>query len=111
MNRGFALWENWAELRIPLVPNILAFDWFFDADVVKATPEDFFRDLSIEDWRFSLGGGFRFTIAQFPFRFLFAKRFRVENGSVQWQGGSMFKNANKPSSGIDFVISFAVPTN
>jgi outer membrane protein insertion porin family len=111
MNRGFALWENWAELRIPLVPNILAFDWFFDADVAKTTPDDFFSRLKIEDWRFSYGGGLRFTIAQFPFRFLLAKRFIIEDGQVKFQPGSMFKQANDPTSGLDFVISFAVPTN
>jgi outer membrane protein insertion porin family len=111
MSRGFSLWENWAELRVPLFPGILAFDLFFDADVVKATPEDFFNNLAIEDWRFSLGGGFRFTIAQFPFRFLLAKRFKVVDGRVEWQSGSMFRDAGRPTSGLDFVISFAVPTN
>ncbi|MDR2314066.1 MAG: outer membrane protein assembly factor BamA [Spirochaetaceae bacterium] len=111
MTRGFALWENWVELRFPLFANILALDLFFDADVVKDTPKDFFNNLSISDWRFSLGGGFRFTIAQFPFRFLLAKRFRVVDGRVEWQSGSMFKNADKPNSGLDFVVSFAVPTS
>jgi outer membrane protein insertion porin family len=111
MNRGFAMWENWAELRIPLVPNLLAVDWFFDADVVKATPQDFFGNLSMSDWRFSYGGGLRFTIAQFPFRFLLAKRFRIVDGKVQFEPGSMFKQSNDPTSGLDFVISFAVPTN
>jgi outer membrane protein insertion porin family len=109
-SRGYALWENWLELRIPLVPNLLAFDWFFDADVAKKTPEDFFRRLSIEDWRFSFGGGFRFTIPQFPFRFLIAKRFRIVNGNVQWQGGNMFQSSGNPSSGLDFIISFALTT-
>ncbi|MDR2072394.1 MAG: outer membrane protein assembly factor BamA [Spirochaetaceae bacterium] len=111
MTRGFALWENWAELRFPLFPGILAFDLFFDADVVKDTPKNFFNNLSISDWRFSLGGGFRFTIAQFPFRFLLAKRFKIVDGRVEWQSGSMFRNADRPNSGLDFVVSFAVPTN
>jgi outer membrane protein insertion porin family len=111
MNRGFALWENWAELRFPLVPNLLAVDWFFDADVVKPTPQDFFNNLSLDEWRFSYGGGIRFTIAQFPFRFLLAKRFKIIDGQVKFEPGSMFKQSNDPTSGLDFVISFAVPTS
>jgi outer membrane protein insertion porin family len=111
MNRGFALWESWAELRFPLVPNVLAFDWFFDADVVKPTPKELFTTLSLDEFRFSYGGGIRFTIAQFPFRFLLAKRFIIRNGHVEFQSGSMFRQANDPTSGLDFVISFAVPTS
>ncbi|MDR2553278.1 MAG: outer membrane protein assembly factor BamA [Treponema sp.] len=110
-NRGYALWENWVELRIPLVPNLLAFDWFFDADVKKDTPRDFFGSLMLEDWRFSIGGGFRFTIPQFPFRFLLAKRFRIVDGKVQWQPGALFSNPGNNTSGLDFVISFAIPTS
>jgi outer membrane protein insertion porin family len=118
MNRGFALWENWAELRFPLVPNLLAFDLFFDADLASGIysnsmvfPDEFFGNLDIKHWRFSMGGGFRFTIAQFPFRFLLAKRFQVENGNIIWKGGNLFKRSNEPASGFDFVISFAIPTN
>jgi len=117
-NRGFALWENWVELRMPLVQNLLAFDLFFDADLASGTyskttvlPNEFFSKLDAEHWRFSMGGGFRFTIAQFPFRFLLAKRFKVENGSVAWQSGNMFKRSGDSTSGLDFVISFAIPTN
>ena len=109
-NGGYALWENWVELRIPLVHNLLAFDWFFDADVVKKNPYDFSHTMSIEDWRFSFGGGFRFSIPQFPFRFLLAKRFKVVDGEVQWQRGNMFGGGADSTSGLDFVISFALTT-
>jgi outer membrane protein insertion porin family len=101
-NRGLALWENWAEIRMPIVPGILALDWFFDAAAIKDTPELFFNDISIEDMRFSLGGGLRFAIPQFPFRFIFAKRFQVVDGSVEWIDGNM--------GNLDFVISFALST-
>jgi outer membrane protein insertion porin family len=107
-NRGLALWENWAEIRIPVVTGILAWDFFFDAAGVKNTPRDFFTDFHSGDMRYSFGGGFRFTIPQFPFRFLFAKRFKVEDGNVVWQKGAIFSSANRPRSGIDFVISFAL---
>jgi outer membrane protein insertion porin family len=102
LNRGLALWENWAEIRMPIVPGILALDWFIDAAAVEATPDTFFHELSIEDMRFSLGGGLRFAIPQFPFRFIFAKRFHVVDGSVEWINGNM--------GNLDFVISFALST-
>jgi outer membrane protein insertion porin family len=118
LRRGFALWENWAELRFPLVKNVLAFDLFFDAALASGMysntmvlPDEFFNNLDAEHWRFSMGGGFRFTIAQFPFRFLLAKRFKVVNGKVEMQPGNVFRQADKPDSGMDFVISFAIPTN
>jgi outer membrane protein insertion porin family len=108
-NRGLALWENWAEFRFPLVANILALDFFFDAAGVKESPELFFTSFNIEDMRFSFGGGFRFTIPQFPFRFSLAKRFRVLDGQFQWEKGAIWGN-NSPASGVDFVISFAMST-
>jgi outer membrane protein insertion porin family len=107
--RGNALWENWAEIRMPVVPGILALDGFFDAAVKKDTPYDMFHNLWIEDMLFSLGAGFRFAIPQFPFRFIFAKRFVVRDGHIEWQTGSLWRNGD-PGSGIDFVISFAIST-
>ncbi|GHV26149.1 outer membrane protein assembly factor BamA [Spirochaetia bacterium] len=102
LNRGMALWENWAEVRFPVLPGILALDLFFDAAAVKPTVPNFFNDFGIEDMRFSLGGGIRFAIPQFPFRFLFAKRAMVKDGEWQWQSGNMGE--------LDFVISFALAT-
>jgi outer membrane protein insertion porin family len=109
-NRGLALWENWAEIRVPVVPGVLAWDFFFDAAAVKDTPRNFFNDFQQGDMRYSFGGGFRFTIPQFPFRFLFAKRFKVEDGEVLWEPGALFRNSGNDRSGIDFVISFAIST-
>jgi outer membrane protein insertion porin family len=118
--KGFALWENWAEVRFPVVPGILAWDFFFDAAGVKGTPGDFFTAFGGNDYsnpghntffmRFSMGGGFRFTIPQFPFRFSLAKRFKITDGKVEWMGGAIGNNPNKPSAGLDFVISFALAT-
>jgi outer membrane protein insertion porin family len=112
--KGFALWENWAEVRIPLAPGILAWDFFFDAAGVKRTPQDFFSSFSSDDeslsdvntffLRFSLGGGLRFSIAQFPFRFSMAKRFLLRDGNLEWVSGGL------GGSGWDFVISFAMST-
>lgn len=82
--RGRALWSNILELRMPVVPHILAIDWFGDAAAVKDDANALFNDLSIEDFFFSTGPGIRFTIPQFPLRLLFANTFRVEDGSVKW---------------------------
>jgi outer membrane protein insertion porin family len=110
--KGFALWENWVELRIPLAPGILAWDFFFDAAGVKPTPQALFTEFGKDDgtladvntffMRFSLGGGFRFSIPQFPFRFSAAKRFLVRDGKLDWLSG--------PMGGFDFVVSFAMST-
>ncbi|MCX7656727.1 MAG: outer membrane protein assembly factor BamA [Treponemataceae bacterium] len=99
---GMALWENWAELRFPLVPNVLALDWFFDAAALKKDYASFINSLTIEDFRFSFGAGLRFTIPQFPFRFSLAKRFKVADNQIQWQDGGI------GSWGLDFVLSFAL---
>jgi len=112
--KGYALWENWAEIRIPLAPGILAWDFFFDAAGVKRTPQALFVDFAGDDgsleeantffMRFSLGGGFRFTIPQFPFRFSIAKRFLIRDGNISWIPGGI------GGSGLDFVVSFAIST-
>ena len=116
--KGFALWENWAEIRIPLAPGIIAWDFFFDAAGVKRTPQALFKEFSVDDeslsssdtffMRFSFGGGFRFTLPQFPFRFSLAKRFIIRDGSVEWVTGGI--GGSKPGRGIDFVVSFALST-
>jgi outer membrane protein insertion porin family len=112
--KGFALWENWAEIRIPLAPGIIAWDFFFDAAGVKKTPQALFTDFFADDgsmpgsetffMRFSVGGGFRFTIPQFPFRFSLARRFVLRDGSPVWVTDGI------GGSGFDFVVSFALST-
>lgn len=102
-NKGFAMWENWAELRIPVIPQVLAWDFFFDAAIVRPDWKTFWAGGNefLESMRFSFGGGFRFTIPQFPLRLLFAKRFSVDrDGSVKWVG--------KPQDFPDVVLSFAL---
>ncbi|MDR0582932.1 MAG: outer membrane protein assembly factor BamA [Treponema sp.] len=106
-NKGLLLWENWAEVRFPLVPNIIAWDFFFDAAGVEGTQGLYLGDFSIENMRFSLGAGLRFTLPQFPFRFSLAKRFRVVDGAFQWEQGQI-PFGDGPGSGIDPVISFAI---
>jgi len=82
--RGRAMWSNIVELRMPIIPGVLALDWFGDAAVIKDSPNDLFNNLSIEDFYFSTGPGIRFTIPQFPLRLLFANTCRVEDSEVKW---------------------------
>ncbi|MGI5071222.1 outer membrane protein assembly factor BamA [Treponema pectinovorum] len=90
-HRGRALWSNIAELRMPIVPGVIAFDWFGDAAVVKESPSALFNGLSVTDFYFSTGPGIRFSIPQFPLRLLFANTFRMdEDYQVQWKDNWKF---------------------
>ena len=113
--KGYALWENWVELRIPLIQGFLAFDFFFDAAGIETMQGYYFgtnsegkKNFTIDNMRFSFGAGLRFTMPQFPFRFSLAKRFRTVDGIFQWEPGSIFRNDRRSTSGIDPVISFAI---
>jgi len=98
------------------VPGIIAWDFFFDAAGVKRTPWHLFNNFATDDgsyagvdtffMRFSFGGGFRFTLPQFPFRFSLAKRFLIRDGAVEWQTGGI--GGSRTGRGLDFVVSFAL---
>ena len=114
-NKGLLLWDNWVELRFPIVFGILAFDLFFDVAGVETTQGYYFgkdddgnSNFTHENLRFSLGGGLRFTLPQFPFRLSIAKRFRIIDEQVEWQSGALFHDAERPTSGVDLVISFVL---
>ncbi|WP_296323927.1 outer membrane protein assembly factor BamA [Treponema sp. UBA3813] len=95
---GKALWNNIVELRMPLVPGVLALDLFGDAVIVKSEPKDIMNDITLQDFYFSVGPGIRFTIPQFPLRLLFANTFRInDEKDVEWD-----KNWK-------FVLSFNIP--
>jgi outer membrane protein insertion porin family len=101
-NRGNALWENWAELRFPILPGIISFDLFFDMAAKKDTPYNFFNNFIPEDLRFSFGFGPRISIPQFPIKLQFARGFRIENGNVAWKPGAI--------GPFDLVVSFTLAT-
>ena len=121
-NKGHVLWNNWVELRIPLAPGLLAWDFFFDAAGVAGTEtgqtlHSHFGggNFGLENMRFSLGGGFRFTIPQFPFRISLATRFRVVDGEVRWERGSIFRGSGFDEDtgrggfpGFEPVLSIAI---
>ncbi|HUX40798.1 MAG TPA: outer membrane protein assembly factor BamA [Rectinemataceae bacterium] len=105
---GTQLWENWLELRMPVFESVLWFDGFFDAAALNTSygllrPDtsgySAGKDLTGLSWdnlALSAGFGFRFTIAQFPFRFYFAKRMLFDGKTLSY-----------PSDSLDFVISIS----
>ena len=97
--KGSAMINHWLELRIPVAPGVLAFDWYLDAVAVKKTLSDM-SSLSLNDYYFSHGPSLRFSIPQFPLRLMLANTFRFENGNLKWTDG----NANQ----LKFVLSFNI---
>ena len=98
---GHALWDNWAELRMPIMERFLWWDWFISATGIWAD-RDAFKDRDKNDYYYSLGGGLRLTIPGLPIGFYFVKRFEYENDSIVWYDGPLFDSSMK----LDFVIGF-----
>lgn len=110
-SKGTMLWENSLELRMPVIDQMLWMDLFVDAGAMKtrngmvdmtlsppaATGSN---SLSWENFAFSTGLGFRFTIPQFPFRFYFAKRFTFDGSDITWK---------TTGADFDFVLSITQP--
>jgi outer membrane protein insertion porin family len=114
-NKGLLLWDNWAELRFPIVHGILALDLFFDAAGVETTEGYYFGknskgqpNFTLDNMRFSFGGGFRFALPQFPFRISLAKGFSYVDRKFNWKPGALGGDSKKPSKGVDLVISFVL---
>ena len=114
-NKGLLLVDAWLELRFPIVYGILAFDLFFDTAGVESRQGYYFgrndegkSNFTIENMRFSYGGGLRFTMPQFPIRLSLAKRFRIRDGNLVWESGAIFGDPSNPAMGMDLVISFVL---
>ncbi len=101
---GEALWNNWLELRMPIAEQVLWLDMFVDAVSLWEDPSQI-TTLGRENVLFSLGGGIRFTIPQFPIRLYLAKRFTLEETGVRWQQGDYFIWNETPTGGLDFVFA------
>jgi outer membrane protein insertion porin family len=104
--RGKVLWDNKIELRMPLVEEAL---WwtvaFFDIDGLWLQPQDF-AAMKDSDFYFGFGTGLRLTIPGVPLRLYLAKRFRVVNGVVEWQEGTL-----KFWEGFNLDIVFSIDIN
>jgi len=108
--KGTFVWENWLELHLPVVPQVLSIDGFIDAgamrtengwlDMTLDSPSAVAGSLNWNNFAFSTGFGARFVIAQFPFRFYLAKRFVFDGSAITWK--------TAPGS-FDFVLSITQP--
>ncbi len=105
IRNGEALWDNWLELRLPLAEQYIWWD-FFISSVAIWEDKASMRAMNIDDFYFSFGGGARFTIPGLPIGIYLTKRFKTENGVVQWQTGELFNRENVEGNGLDFVITF-----
>lgn len=113
-DNGRLLWDNWLELRMPLLEQYLWLDGFLDVDVLN-TSNGFLQvgsstvtvgdsSLGWDNLIMSMGFGFRITMAQFPFRFYFAKRFSFDGSAFNF-------NPAGSDDGLDFVISMSQSLN
>ena len=102
--RGAVLWSNIVELRMPVVPGVLAIDIFMDAITLQNHITN--MNMDIENWRFSFGPGLRFCLPQFPIRFLFSNTFKIKNGQVEWG-----VNGKSGRPDWQFVLSFNLTNN
>ncbi len=100
-----ALWDSIVELKMPIVERILWLDLFIEGAALWEDLEQVTSANLLDVMRFTFGGGIRFTIPQFPIRFYIAKRFRVNNGVIEWQTSPLFNGANIPGGGVDLVFS------
>jgi len=114
-NKGLLLVDTWAELRFPVIKGILSFDFFFDAAGVESSEGYYFgknetggSNFTVENLRFSYGGGLRFTMQQLPLRLSLAKRFTIEDGKVILYPGALFGDPSNPALGMDLVLSFVI---
>lgn len=88
--KGKAMWANSLELRIPVVPGIIAIDGFFDAAAIKSDVDKMFGNLTLNDFYFSFGPDVRVLLPQFPMRFMFCNTFKIENNQVKWKDTMKF---------------------
>ena len=92
---GTALWDNWVEFRMPVVPSVLSLDGFLSAAMLSTESGlldvagvdsgttaygGTLSELGLGNFAFSAGFGLRFIILQFPFRVYFAKKFIYDDG-------------------------------
>ncbi len=102
---GEAIWNSWIELRMELARDVVWFDFFFEAARLWQDRNDLAIH-GIETMKFTVGAGFRFVLNQFPLRFYFGKRFKIdESGQAIWQTSNIGGDASDPTKGIDFIFS------
>lgn len=106
---GQAIWNNWLELRMPIVESVVWADIYAEAvRFVKDRDELFRFQNERSGWMFGVGAGLRLVIPQLPIRLYIAKRFGIdESGSLVPQTGNLF-NTGQEGSGLDLVFAISL---
>ncbi|OQY34887.1 MAG: outer membrane protein assembly factor BamA [Spirochaetaceae bacterium 4572_59] len=103
---GQSMWDNTATLKIPLIPNILAYDIFLDA-VGLWKSKDYLNEMSLPDFKFSLGTGIRFDNPQFPIGIYLVKKFQfAEGGGIDWNPEPDYVTFDNGK--LNLVVSFGI---
>jgi outer membrane protein insertion porin family len=94
-----------AELRHPLVRQLLWFTWFFDA-VAMLNDWQTLGTLTGDDFYMSFGFGLRVTMSGLPIRVYLAQAFKSTNGQIEFEKGGipLFDPLN-----LKFVVSVTQP--
>jgi outer membrane protein insertion porin family len=111
--KGQAMLSNRLELRMPIVPNIIGVDFFYDAAAVKNSMNDM-QNLSIDDFYFSYGPGIRFLLPQFPLHLLFAWKYKLNSDWQPVKASDWARNNDSTRSSFtdfQFVLSFNITNN
>jgi outer membrane protein insertion porin family len=103
---GRVLWDNWIELRNPLVANIVSFNLFLSGTGIWSDLASFREELSLSDFLFSTGFGLQLDMPNFPMGLYLVKRFKIQDNQIAWQPGDLFKTSSS-TSGMQIVLSFS----
>lgn len=93
-SRGLGMFSNRLELRFPIVPNMLGFDFFWDGAYIKNKATEIVK-ISMDDFYFSFGPAVRFLMPQFPLHLMFTFRYKIIENEFTW--------AETP---FQFILSF-----
>lgn len=118
IDNGRAMWDNWVELRMPILEQYIWLDGFMDAVALRtddglvsvsrsAVSVDSTRtslfSMGWDNLILSVGAGLRFTLPQFPFRFYIAKPFYIDSQGIEWDPSG--------DQSVKFVISMSQALN
>lgn len=111
-----AIWENWIELRMPIYEQFVWADLFFEvtgiwkdlSDMTPTSSTDYFHEELADNFHFTIGGGFRLTMAQFPLAVYMTKGFQVgynnHKPEIIWQKGQFGNKNNTSDGGVNLVL-------
>ena len=112
---GQSRWNSRINLTFPIFDQFLWFDNFASGTLMYLRDEndpyqglEEFMNMKLEDFKFTLGSGFKLTIPGIPLGFYFAKRFKILDSGIDWQEGALFNDSDNSDSGVDFIIAFTM---